>query len=71
MATIKNVRQIIMPEHGGQVEVVYDVGDCKYIDPSEDAYSDVQTWIDNGNTVVGYSTTAITTPNFIIQSRSS
>ena len=71
MATIKNVRQIMMPEHGGQVEVVYDVGDCKYIMPTDSAYDEVQSWIDDGNTVVGYSSTGISTPNFIIQSRAS
>tara|TARA_B100000575_G_scaffold198995_1_gene161015 strand:+ start:725 stop:940 length:216 start_codon:yes stop_codon:yes gene_type:complete len=69
MATIKNVRQIMMPEHGGQVEIVYDVGDCKYIMPTDSDYAEVQSWIDNGNTVVGYSTNAISTPKFIIQSR--
>ena len=52
MATIKNVRQIMMPEHGGQVEVVYDVGDCKYIMPTDSAYAEVQSWIDDGNTVL-------------------
>ncbi len=71
MATIKNVRQIMMPEHGGQVEVVYDVGDCKYIMPTDSAYAEVQSWIDDGNTVVGYSSTGISTPNFITQSRAS
>ena len=55
MATIKNVRQIMMPEHGGQVEVVYDVGDCKYIMPTDSTYGEGQSWIDDGNRVVGYS----------------
>ena len=71
MATIKNVRQIMMPEHGGQVEVVYDVGDCKYIMPTDSTYAEVQSWIDDGNTVVGYSSSPISTSNFITQSRAS
>ena len=55
MATIKNVRQILPPAVGGQVEVVYDEGDCKYIYPHDtDAYAEVQTWNDAGNTVVTY-----------------
>ena len=53
MAIIKNVRQILPPAVGGQVEVVYDEGDCKYIYPHDtDAYAEVQTWVDAGNTVV-------------------
>lgn len=72
MATIKNVRQIIAPEHGGQVEVVYDEGDCKYFFPPESGYSEVQSWIDAGNTVVGYSSSPfVTTPEFITASRAS
>ena len=84
MATIKNVRQIITPEHGGQVEVVYDEGDCKYFFPPESGYSEVQSWIDAGNTVVSYVEPVfdsdgkltngdvwITTPEFITASRSS
>ena len=55
MAVIKNVRQIFPPAAGGQVEVVYDEGDCKYIFPHEtDAYAEVQSWVDAGNTVVAY-----------------
>ena len=85
MATIKNVRQILPTVAGGQVEVVYDEGDCKYIYPHEtSAYAEVQTWIDAGNTVVTYveptfdadgkiknSDVFKTTPEFITQSRSS
>jgi len=42
MATIKNVRQILPTVAGGQVEVVYDEGDCKYIYPHEtSAYAEV------------------------------
>ena len=84
MATIKNVRQILPPALGGEVEVVYDEGDCKYIYPHDtDAYAEVQTWIDAGNTVVTYVepifdsdgklTNGVewkTTPEFITQSRS-
>jgi len=84
MATIKNVRQILPPAVGGQVEVVYDEGDCKYIYPHDtDAYAEVQTWIDAGNTVVTYVEPIFdsdgkltngdewkTTPEFITQSRS-
>ena len=85
MATIKNVRQILPTVVGGQVEVVYDEGDCKYIYPHEtSAYAEVQTWIDAGNTVVTYVEPTFdtdgkitngdvfkTTPEFITQSRSS
>ena len=85
MATIKNVRQILPPEVGGEVEVVYDEGDCKYIYPHDtDAYAEVQTWIDAGNTVVTYVEPIFdsdgkltngdewkTTLEFITQSRSS
>jgi len=85
MATIKNVRQILPPAVGGQVEVVYDVGECKYIYPHDtSAYAEVQTWIDAGNTVVAYvepkydadgkltnSDVFKTTPEFITQSRAS
>ena len=85
MATIKNVRQILPTAVGGQVEVVYDEGDCKYIYPHEtSAYAEVQTWIDAGNTVVSYVEPTFdadgiitngdvfkTTPEFITQSRSS
>ena len=85
MATIKNVRQILPTVVGGQVEVVYDEGDCKYIYPHEtSAYAEVQTWIDAGNTVVSYVEPTFdadgiitngdvfkTTPEFITQSRSS
>ena len=72
MATIKNVRQIIAPEHGGQVEVVYGAGDCKYFFPVEPGYGEVQVWIDAGNSVVGYSTSPfVTTPEFITASRAS
>ena len=84
MATIKNVRQIMMPEHGGQVEIVYDVGDCKYIMPTDSAYAEVQSWVNAGNTVVAYVEPTFdsdgkltngdvfkTTPEFITQSRSS
>ena len=84
MATIKNVRQILPPALGGEVEVVYDEGDCKYIYPHDtDAYAEVQTWIDAGNTVVTYVEPIFdsdgklingdewkTTPEFITQSRS-
>ena len=38
MAIIKNVRQIFPPALGGQVEVVYDVGECKYIYPHDNSY---------------------------------
>lgn len=85
MATIKNVRQVLPTAVGGQVEVVYDEGDCKYIYPHEtDAYAEVQTWVDAGNTVVSYVEPTFdadgiitngdvfkTTPDFITQSRSS
>ena len=42
MAVIKNVRQIFPPAVGGQVEVVYDEGDCKYIFPHETDIQDTQ-----------------------------
>jgi len=85
MATIKNVRQIFPPALGGQVEVVYDEGECKYIYPHDtSAYVEVQTWIDAGNTVVTYVEPTFdadgkitngdvfkTTPEFITQSRAS
>ena len=72
MATIKNVRQILPDEVGAQVEVVYDEGDCKYFFPPESGYSEVQSWIDAGNSVVGYSTSPfVTTPEFITASRAS
>ena len=85
MATIKNVRQVLPPAVGGQVEVVYDEGECKYIYPHEtDSYVEVQTWIDAGNTVVAYVEPKFdadgkltngdvfkTTTEFITQSRSS
>ena len=85
MATIKNVIQVLPTAVGGQVEVVYDEGDCKYIYPHEtDAYAEVQTWVDAGNTVVSYVEPTFdadgiitngdvfkTTPDFITQSRSS
>ena len=85
MAIIKNVRQIFPPALGGQVEVVYDEGECKYIYPHDtSAYAEVQTWIDAGNTVVAYVQHTYdsnglltngdvykTTPEFITQSRSS
>ena len=85
MAIIKNVRQIFPPALGGQVEIVYDEGECKYIYPHDtSAYAEVQTWIDAGNTVVAYVEPTYdsdglltngdvfkTTPEFITQSRSS
>ena len=85
MAIIKNVIQVLPTAVGGQVEVVYDEGDCKYIYPHEtDAYAEVQTWVDAGNTVVSYVEPTFdadgiitngdvfkTTPDFITQSRSS
>ena len=85
MAVIKNVRQIFPSAVGGQVEVVYDEGDCKYIFPHEtDAYAEVQAWVDAGNTVVAYVEPTFdsdgkltngdvfkTTPEFITQSRAS
>ena len=83
MATIKNVRQILPTVAGGQVEVVYDEGECKYIYPHDtSAYAEVQTWIDSGNTVVSYVEPTFdadgkitngdvfkTSPEFITQSR--
>ena len=85
MATIKNVRQVLPTAVGGQVEVVYDEGECKYIYPHDtSAYAEVQTWVDAGNTVVSYVEPTFdadgkitngdvfkTTPEFITQSRSS
>tara|TARA_B100000900_G_scaffold331617_1_gene292327 strand:+ start:832 stop:1089 length:258 start_codon:yes stop_codon:yes gene_type:complete len=85
MATIKNVRQILPSAVGGQVEVVYDEGECKYIYPHDtDAYAEVQTWVDAGNTVISYVEPTFdangiitngdvfkTTPEFITQSRTS
>ena len=85
MATIKNVRQILPSAVSGQVEVVYDEGECKYIYPHDtDAYAEVQTWVDAGNTVISYVEPTFdangiitngdvfkTTPEFITQSRTS
>ena len=73
MSVIKNARWII-PESDPckQVEIVYDDIDCKYASSADDdGWSDLQSWVNDGNTIVAWSEDASTTPNFITSSRGS
>lgn len=73
MSVVKNARWIIAESDPcKQVEIVYDDIDCKYASSSsDDGWSDLQTWVNSGNTIVGWTSTASSTPNFITSSRSS
>lgn len=73
MSVVKNARWIIAESDPcKQVEIVYDDIDCKYASSSsDDGWSDLQTWVNSGNTIVGWTSTASSTPNFIASSRSS
>ena len=73
MSVVKNARWIIAEsEPCKQVEIVYDDIDCKYASSSaDDGWSDLQTWVNAGNTIVGWTSTASSTPDFITSSRSS
>ena len=73
MSVVKNARWII-PETDvcKQVEIVYDDINCKYVSSADDdGWGDLQTWVNSGNTIVGWTSTALTTPDFITSSRSS
>ena len=73
MSVVKNARWII-PETDvcKQVEIVYDDIDCKYASTSDDdGWSDLQTWVNSGNTIVAWSKNASSTPDFIASSRGS
>ena len=73
MSVVKNARWII-PETDvcKQVEIVYDDIDCKYASSSDDdGWSDLQTWVNAGNTIVAWSEGASSTPVFVTSSRSS
>ena len=73
MSVVKNARWIIAESDPcKQVEIVYDDINCKYASSSsDDGWSDLQTWVNSGNTIVGWTSTASSTPNFIASSRSS
>ena len=73
MSVVKNARWIIAESDPcKQVEIVYDDIDCKYASTSDDdGWSDLQTWVSAGNTIVGWTSTASSTPDFITSSRSS
>ena len=73
MSVVKNARWIIAESDPcKQVEIVYDDIDCKYASSDvDDGWSDLQTWVNSGNTIVGWTSTASSTPNFITSSRSS
>ena len=73
MSVVKNARWIIAESDPmKQVEIVYDDIDCKYASTSDDdGWSDLQTWVNSGNTIVGWTSTAPSTPAFITSSRSS
>ena len=73
MSVVKNARWII-PETDvcKQVEIVYDDINCKYVSSADDdGWGDLQTWVNSGNTIVGWTSTASSTPDFITSSRSS
>ena len=73
MSVVKNARWII-PETDvcKQVEIVYDDIDCKYASTSDDdGWSDLQTWVNSGNTIVAWSKNASSTPDFIASTRGS
>ena len=73
MSVVKNARWII-PETDvcKQVEIVYDDINCKYVSSADDdGWGDLQTWVNSGNTIVGWTSTASSTPAFITSSRSS
>ncbi len=72
MSVVKNARWII-PETDvcKQVEIVYDDIDCKYASTSDDdGWSDLQTWVNSGNTIIAWSEDASSTPAFVTSSRS-
>ena len=73
MTVVKNARWIIAESDPmKQVEIVYDDIDCKYASSSDDdGWGDLQTWVNDGNAIVGWTSTAPSTPNFITSSRSS
>ena len=73
MSVVKNARWIIAESDPmKQVEIVYDDIDCKYASSSsDDGWGDLQTWVNAGNTIVGWTSTASSTPDFITSSRSS
>ena len=73
MSVIKNARWIIAESDPmKQVEIVYDDIDCKYASSSDDdGWSDLQAWVNSGNTIIAWSKEASSTPDFITSSRSS
>ena len=73
MSVVKNARWIIAEtDVCKQVEIVYDDINCKYVSSADDdGWGDLQTWVNAGNTIVGWTSTAPSTPNFITSSRSS
>ena len=73
MSVVKNARWIIAESDPcKQVEIVYDDIDCKYASSSsDDGWGDLQTWVNSGNTIVGWTSTASSTPDFITSSRGS
>ena len=73
MSVVKNARWIIAESDPmKQVEIVYDDIDCKYASTSDDdGWGDLQTWVNSGNTIVGWTSTASSTPDFITSSRGS
>ena len=73
MSVVKNARWIIAEsEPCKQVEIVYDDIDCKYASTSDDdGWSDLQTWVNSGNTSIAWSEDASSTSDFITSSRGS
>jgi len=73
MSVVKNARWIIAEnEPCKQVEIVYDDIDCKYASTSDDdGWSDLQTWVNSGNTIIAWSEDASSTSDFITSSRGS
>ena len=73
MSVVKNARWIIAESDPmKQVEIVYDDIDCKYASSSsDDGWSDLQTWVSAGNTIVAWSEEASSTPAFVTSSRGS
>tara|TARA_Y100001970_G_C14036938_1_gene751623 strand:+ start:759 stop:977 length:219 start_codon:yes stop_codon:yes gene_type:complete len=72
MSVVKNARWIIAESDPmKQVEIVFDDIPCKYASSSDDdGWSDLQAWVNSGNTIIAWSKEASSTPDFITSSRS-